>query len=155
MIVRWPGVAERGSKCSDDYVIVEDIFPTFLEMAGVEYIDRVEQHVDGVSFVPLLRGGSGGAADRPIFWHYPNTYDEEPYSVVRSGEWKLIYRHVERSFELYNLDEDIGERANLVDSAPELAGKLASILANHLKDAGAKMPIEKRSGEEVPLPDRV
>ena len=155
LIVRWPGVVERDSVCSDDYVIIEDLFPTFLEMAGIDTLEGVEQTIDGVSFVPLLRGEPNSQKDRPIFWHYPNTYDEEPYSVVRSGTWKLIYRHAEKSLELYNLDDDIGERNDLAKHRPEKVTELVSILSNHLKQSGARMAIDKRSGEEVPLPDQI
>jgi arylsulfatase A-like enzyme len=155
LIVRWPGVVEGASTCSDDYVIIEDLFPTFLEMAGIDTLEGVEQTIDGVSFVPLLQGESHGPKDRPIFWHYPNTYDEEPYSVVRSGFWKLIYRHADGSLELYNLDDDIGERNDMANNRPEKVTELASILSNHLRQSGARMSIEKRSGKEVPFPDAI
>ena len=54
MIVSWPGVTAAGTRC-DSYVMIEDFFPTILEMAGIERWE-VPQTVDGVSFVPLLTG---------------------------------------------------------------------------------------------------
>ena len=53
MIVRWPGVVKPGSKC-DKYLIIEDFYPTILEMAGIRGYKTV-QPIDGVSFMPLLK----------------------------------------------------------------------------------------------------
>ena len=90
LMVRWPGVVEEFSQC-DQYVIIEDIFPTFLEMAGMHEYDQIGGAVDGVSFVPLLKQAEGYPADRSIYWHYPHTYGQTPYSSVRNGDWKLIH----------------------------------------------------------------
>ena len=61
MIVKWPGVTKPGSTCSTP-VISTDFYPTMLEMAGLPA--KPEQHVDGVSMVPLAqanrRGGRAG-----------------------------------------------------------------------------------------------
>ena len=35
MIVSWPGVVAPGSKCND-YLLIEDFYPTILEMAGIK-----------------------------------------------------------------------------------------------------------------------
>lgn len=37
MIVSWPGVVAPGSKCND-YLLIEDFYPTTLEMAGYQKI---------------------------------------------------------------------------------------------------------------------
>jgi arylsulfatase A-like enzyme len=155
LIVRWPGVTTAGSTCDDRYVIVEDIFPTFLAIAGVHEDDPKEEKIDGVSFVPLLTGSADYPQERPIYWHYPNTYDQTPYSSVRMGDWKLIYHHASRTLELYNIKTDISERRDLADSEPERKAQLASVLADHLRDAGAKMTIDKATGKPVPLPDQL
>lgn len=49
MIVSWPGVTRAGSKC-DKYTMIEDFYPTILEMAGVNKYKTVAP-VDGISFV--------------------------------------------------------------------------------------------------------
>ena len=55
------GVVEPKTR-SRQYVMIEDIFPTFLEMAGVTDYKQIGGPIDGVSFVPLLRQQ---AADYP------------------------------------------------------------------------------------------
>src|SRR5690606_22934630 len=54
MIVSWPDRAKPGSRV-DKPVIIEDFFPSILEMAAVENA-AVVQEVDGKSFCRLLRG---------------------------------------------------------------------------------------------------
>ena len=56
LIVKWPGVVKPDTVCNDDYMIIEDIFPTFLEMAGAKKFKQADGAMDGVSFVPLLKG---------------------------------------------------------------------------------------------------
>ena len=53
MIVSWPGVVAPGSKCNN-YLLIEDFYPTILEMAGVKNYQTV-QPLDGISFIPLLK----------------------------------------------------------------------------------------------------
>ncbi len=154
MIVKWPGVTKPGSRNSQ-YLIIEDIFPSFLEMAGVEYAGTESQVIDGVSFVPLLKDLSLQTRDRSIFWHYPNTYHQEPYSSIRKGDWKLIYKYYGQKFELYNLKEDIGEANNLASQQPAKLKELASGLGDFLRSTKAQRPRVYGSKVEIPYPDEV
>jgi len=155
MIVRWPGVVRPGRTCETP-VIIEDFFPTLLEMAGAADA-RTVQTVDGRSFVPLLKESGSFPADRPLFWHFPNNWGPSgpgigASSTVRRGDWKLIYYHSDRSFELFNLAEDIGETKNRAAERPALVKELALILTDHLKSAGAQRPVDKRTGRAVEWP---
>jgi arylsulfatase A-like enzyme len=151
MIVRWPGVTRPGAICRQ-YVMIEDIFPTFLEMAGAK---GPETTIDGVSWVPLLKGESTYPKERPVFWHYPNTYDQPPYSVVRQGDWKLIYHHVTRKLELFDVVHDISETEDRASDQPEILQKLAKILSDYLREVRAPMPTDKATEAPVPYPDAV
>jgi arylsulfatase A-like enzyme len=151
MIVRWPGVVKPGTTCKD-YLIVEDIFPTFLEMAGVTEVEQIGGIIDGISFVPLLKQQPPADPDRPLFWHFPNTYDQPPYSSVRKGDWKLIYQHVTRKLELYNLRDDIGESRNLSADRPEKLRELAQTLTDFLKQSGALLPKDKSTDKVIEYP---
>jgi len=156
MIVKWPGVTQPDSVCKDDYVIIEDVFPTFLEMAGVRDYQQYGGKVDGRSFVPVLKGERGLSRERAIFWHSPHYYrKQEPFSAVRQGGWKLVYHHPDTRLELFNLAEDIGETRNLAQENPEKAKALANMLGDHLREAGGQMPILKKTGKPAPFPDGV
>ncbi len=158
MIVKWPGVTTRGTSC-DRPVIIEDFFPTILEMAGVDGFRQVGGVVDGVSFVPLLKREGGLPADRALYWHYPNHWGPKgpgigPSSAVRQGDWTLIYYHADRRYELFNLANDLGETRNLVNERPAVVERLANQLRQYLIEVDALMPTMKETGQAVPLPGR-
>lgn len=154
LIVYWPGHVAKGSQ-SSQYVMVEDLFPTILEMAGVDYRNRVNQVVDGLSFVPYLRYPELRNESRPLFWHFPHTYDQFPYSTVRKGEWKLIYRHLDQSLELYNIRADLSESNNLAGEEVKKREELAVLLSNHLREVNAGMPLLKKNNSPLPYPDEL
>jgi len=140
MIVRAPGVTRPGSTCTEP-VISTDFYPTMLELAGLPL--RPNQHVDGVSFVPLLKGKE--MTRGPIYWHYPHYGNQggAPAGAVRDGDFKLIEWYEDGRLELYNLRDDIGEANNLAAAMPEKARELQKMLADWRKSAGAQMPTRK------------
>ncbi len=152
MIVRWPGMVAPGSVCRDHYLIIEDIFPTFLQIAGVTDCRQIGDKIDGVSFLPLLKGQPPAVAHRPVFWHFPNTYDQPPYSSIRKGDWKLIYWHADRRLELFNLEQDLGEKQDLAETHPDKARELANLLTEFLREAKAPMPSDKETGKAIEYP---
>lgn len=157
MIVRYPGVVKAGSVV-DTPVSSVDFFPTFCDLAGVQPGD-----VDGVSLMPLLRGGR--LAPRALYWHYPHYSNQggEPGSAIREGDWKLIAFHKDGRRELYNLRRDLSETVNLVEKEPGAARRLAGKLEAWKRQAGAIMPQKNPqadpawpgwslTGEEKPTP---
>ena len=155
MLAKWPGIIPAGS-VSDDYLIIEDFFPSILEIAGISEYQKV-QEVDGRSFVSLLGGQPSPSVDRPLFWHFPNEWGPTgpgigAYSAIRQGDWKLVYFHADQSYELYNIKQDISETSNLVKQFTDIREKLATTLAEHLISVDAQMPIYRETGQKVPLP---
>ena len=152
MLARWPGVSPAGAVC-ERVVHVDDLFPTVLELAGVPR-ELVKGPLDGMSFVPLLRHPAAPAPETPrsIFWHYPNTYDQPPYTAMRRGAWKLIYHHVDRRLELFDLVADLGETTDLAADEPERVRELASLMSEHLRETDAVMTVDKATEQPVELP---
>jgi len=158
MIVSWPGITTAKS-ATDRYLIIEDFFPTILEMAKVKNYQTVQQ-VDGQSFVPILKNAPGLKNERPLFWHVPNNWGPTgpgigAASTIRKGDWKLIYYHSDQSFELFNITEDIGEATNLEIEKPEIKKQLATELGKYLRSHDAQMPTFKETGLQVPWPDEI
>lgn len=154
MLVKWPDVVEKEST-STHQVIIEDFYPTILEMVGIDSLETV-QKVDGQSFVLVLKGETYDGV-RPLFWHYPNDWGIPgpgigAASAIRKGDWKLIYYHLDQSMELFNLKADIGEIKNLANTNTEKLKELATTLTNYLKSVNAQMPSDKLTGEQVPYP---
>ncbi len=135
--IKAPGVAKPGSTCNVP-VIGTDFYPTILELAGLPL--NPEQHKDGVSLVPLLKGGKIPARD--LFWHYPHYGNQggEPSSIIRSGDWKLIHYWEDGRDELYNVVTDIGEQHDVLKDHPEIAAALRKKLDRWLVEVGAKFP---------------
>ncbi len=159
MIVKWPGVASPGS-VTEQPVIIEDYFPTLLEMAGVKN-PNVVQPIDGKTFVPILKGNNNVYPDRILTWHYPNKwkkkdlYDIDYLSAIRQGDWKLVYRMFTKKLELYNLKNDIGEQHDLAAQYPDKVKKLAVLLGEQFRSWDALMPVYKKNGQMVPWPDKL
>lgn len=151
MIVKWPGVAKPASVCREP-LLIEDYFPTILEMAGADWRGKTAQTVDGVSFTPLLKGNGKSPADRALVWHYPHNNGQTPFSAVRQGPWKLIYHHADRRTELFNIDTDLSEKENLAERQPAKTRELAELLTNRLRSMSAQMPVDRKTGKPIPLP---
>jgi len=150
LIVRWPGVTMPNTTC-DTPVIGIDFFPTLLEIAGVKKPSG--QVLDGVSLVPLLKGGKHLNREA-IFWHFPAYlqgkadgardpyFRTRPAGAVRKGNWKLIEYFEDSELELYNLKEDIGEKNNLSKKRPQKAKELHQLLVDWRKVVHAPVPTE-------------
>lgn len=158
MLVEWPAVADSNTHCTEP-VIIQDLFPTILEMASVGWV-RTVQKVEGQSLVPLLRGNATLKRKRPLVWHFPNMWDAEgdgiaPYSAIRQGDWKLIYYYDTRRTMLFNLQEDIFE---VVDHGtnPRVWKRretLAHRLTRELKRVDAQVPRVRATGRWCRWPD--
>ncbi|MCH8215627.1 MAG: sulfatase [Planctomycetes bacterium] len=138
-IVHWPGVVQPKT-LSHEPVISVDILPTILQATQV---NAGSQAIDGVSLMEHVRSGGTTALDRDaIYWHFPHyRHSPGPYSIIRSGDWKLIH-YYEGIDELYNLKEDLAETKNLAQDLPEKVQELRAKLTRHLKAVGAKLPRE-------------
>jgi len=158
MIVKWPKVSQANSVC-DDYLIIEDFFPTILEMAEIKDYKTV-QTVDGESFVHLIKQDTNSIAHNDLIWHFPNKWGANgpgigTYSSIRSGDWKLIYYYKDQHFELYNIINDIGEKENLTNMNIKKTKELAVKLSDYLRRVEAQRPTIKKTNELVPWPDEV
>lgn len=138
MIIQWPGVTRPGSTCSVP-VISTDFYPTILEMADLPL--RPEQHKDGVSLVPLLRGGNT-LPRKALYWHYPHYSNQggTPTGAVRAGKWKLIEFFEDGHVELYDLARDLPEAHDLSAAFPDKAAELRRLLHAWREEVGALMP---------------
>lgn len=138
LIVCWPGVTPPCTECGVP-VTSPDFYPTFLEAAGLPPMP--DQHVDGISIAPLLKGGEHLERDA-IFWHYPHYGNQggTPGSSVRMGDYKLIEFFEDGRIELYNLCEDPGEQHNLAAENPNLAADLHTRLKDWRERVEAKIP---------------
>ncbi len=134
--IHWPGVT-NGQTCGVP-VTGTDFFPTILEIAGLPLMPN--HHLDGMSLVPLLKGGS--IEPRSLFWHYPHYGNQggEPSSIIRNREWKLIHYFEDGRNELYNLTNDPGEKHDIAALYPDITAKLYALLVDWQLSIDAAKP---------------
>lgn len=140
-IIRWPGVTKAGTTI-DTPITSVDLFPTIASITGTRIPSGVQ--IDGQNLTGVIQGTS--TLDRSLYWHFPHYRHRggaDPYSIIRNGDWKLIYYYDPMKIELYNLADDIGEQHNLVEDRPEITARLLRSLKEHLEETGAKKPIAK------------
>ena len=157
MIVTWPGKVQGGSVC-DKYLMIEDFYPSILEMAGADRSGYAGQEIDGRSFVPLLLGTGDPSRNRALVWNYPNVWGNDGPGIslncsIRKGDWKLVYYYETGRKELFRVPRDIGEKHDLSGKRPFVVRRLSRELGRYLRSAGADRPSFKDTGNPCPWPD--
>jgi arylsulfatase A-like enzyme len=144
-IVSWPNVTKANTR-SDALVQSEDFYPTLLD--GLQITPEFQQHFDGVSLLPVLRGDTNqGRAVFQYFPHSPPVPQWLPPSVsVHRDEWKLIRvfhagEHGHHRYHLFNLKDDLGEERNMASDRPELVRELDALIDQFLLDTHAVVPL--------------
>ncbi|MBC9889929.1 MAG: sulfatase-like hydrolase/transferase [Opitutae bacterium] len=141
-IASWPGKIRKGSR-SDEVICTTDFLATAAEILGVELSDDSAE--DSYSFLPVLIGENYSKPLREATVHHSSS----GRFAIRRGDWKLIlwpgsggwaFPSTEEEmkgllrFQLYNLDQDPGERNNLVSQYPERAEELKALLTKYVKE---------------------
>ena len=109
LIFSHPGRVAEGAVTSA-MASAYDFMPTLLEYLGLPAVD--DDTLPGRSFLPVLEGRSNECRDEVVI------YDEYgPVRMIRTREWKYVYRHPDGPNELYDLVNDPGERENRVEEA--------------------------------------
>lgn len=134
LIVRWPA-AIAGGRVVHDPVISTDLVPTLVDLCGLE----PPETCDGTSLAGLVLRNEP-LAPRALFWHQPHYSNQggRPAGAVREGQWKLIEHYEDSRIELYNLEQDPGEAADMSAAEPETAERLRRLLHTWLVALGAQ-----------------
>ncbi len=140
MIASMPGKVASG-KVSDEPVSGMDFYPTICTVMGLTPADPSK--VDGEDLSPLIFEGKS-LGDRNLFWDFPcysgyGGAQSTPRMVLRRNNWKIHFNFEENNYELYNLNDDIGETKNLVEAEPEVFAKMRK----HLNDTCERFGAEK------------
>lgn len=156
-IIRWPGRIEPG-QVSDTPVSGVDVLPTLSAIVGAPL--PADRPIDGASFLPLLEG-KPIERRQPLYWHF-NHASSAPKVAMRVGDWKLLAKVTgpdlgpgsdlvesemeaiktaePKSFELYNLRDDIGETNDLASSEPERLQQMSEQLRSIYNEVQAESP---------------
>ena len=116
LILSWPGQLEAGQ--SDALTEHVDLFPTFMDLLGLETPDSVQ----GRSLAPVLRGEM--ASNRDLV----HSEVRRGIAMQFDGRWKFIHNGDGAEHELYDLQEDPREITNLAMN-PEYSEKVEELAA--------------------------
>ena len=119
-IVRWPGRIPAG-QVVHDVANAMDLYPTIANWCGVDVPG--DRTLDGRNLGPLLNGGDG-PCERPFFYILGGNIE-----AVRVGRWKLhVRKWNDERVRLYDLNTDVGERADVVDKHPDVVTRLLDVI---------------------------
>ena len=138
-IARWPAVTPAGAVC-DQSTVLGDLMATCADIVGM--CPEEGEGEDSISMLPLLQGD----IDKPVR-SFAVHHSCNGRFAIRKGGWVYIdsptggdneepewfmqqrgYRPHNLPGELFNLDDDLGERLNLYAERPEIVEELAALL---------------------------
>ena len=158
-IMRWPGKIPAGHVCREPAMTI-DVFPTIARLIDTP----LPQHkIDGLDIWPLIAGAPGAKSPHEALFFYYHSNDLE---AMRSGRWKLVFPHTYRSLtgtpgrdgtpngythpkcglELYDLENDISEKHNVIDQHPQVVARMQKLAERMRDDLGDSLT--KREGKK-------
>jgi tetratricopeptide (TPR) repeat protein len=130
LIIAGPGIVSRATA---DQVRIVDIMPTVLEAAGI----AIPAAVQGTSLLPAARAERLDLLALSETWYPRYHYGWSELTAVRDGRYKFI---AAPRRELYDLQNDPGERTNLAASNPQRAAALEGALREFTKATSGSSP---------------
>jgi arylsulfatase A len=121
-VVRWPGEVQAGTVCGQ-LVHQADLLATVAEILSTKVPEDAGE--DSFSLLPLLQG-----KDQPVREHAVSCASSG-IPGLRHGPWKLILARdpkAQTEVQLYNLDNDLGEKTNLAAQKLELVTEMRALM---------------------------
>lgn len=153
-IARWTGTIPAGIEDSTSVMSAIDVSPTICRFAGVS----VEGDLDGLDRGDVLLGKASLRA-KPVFWQYGHPHailkggkpeHQSPTFAMRDGRWKFMVNPDGSEAQLYDLEADEGESANLLSKQLERAAAMAGQISAWADDLGFAFDCEAPLAAPVP-----
>lgn len=142
--LRWPGGGLGKPRDIDGVTHVQDVLPTLIDLCGL--VPARPPKFDGISLAPVFKGHvQTPPKDRMVVINYsrmPFGFEfagpDSPSVMYREGagvmwgRWRLL-----EDKELYNLENDPGQKVNVIDRHPKVAARMSAFLDawwNEVKD---------------------
>lgn len=124
LIARWPAVIKKPG-ITGHVSASWDLLPTFADLLKAGTI----QGTDGLSMLPLMKGGKGQAAHAYLYWEF---HEENGRQAVRMGNWKGVRQQLIKQpdgpIELYDIKNDLAESIDLSAKHPEIVAQIDRIM---------------------------
>ncbi|MBW8039790.1 MAG: sulfatase-like hydrolase/transferase [Planctomycetes bacterium] len=123
--VRVPGLLEwpariKGGRVTDIPCCTSDYFPTVLDALGIK-IKGQPKPIDGVSLLPLIKGKM---EKRPV----PIAFESGSQVSLTDNRYKIYSRNNGKTYMLFDLIEDPGEKKNLAGEKPDIVQSMKATL---------------------------
>jgi arylsulfatase A len=166
-IMRWPGKIPPVLECREPAMTI-DLLPTVARLIGAKLPDHT---IDGKDIWPLISGEPGAKSPHEAYWFY---FGNNQLQALRSGKWKIYFPHTYRTLagrpggtdgvpvkysqaqsglELYDLETDRSETANVAADHPEVVKRLQKLAEQPRRELGDTLT--KRAGRDGRAPGRV
>ena len=139
MVMQWGGNLE-GGRTVDQIAGAIDLFPTLIEMAGIEFLP--EKDLDGVSLKPLIMGENLNWEERLIFSHWGGM------TSVRSQRFRF-----DNEGRLFDMQQDPGQSADISGENPEISSRLEAARKDWEADVLSELPGEDKRPFTIGHPD--
>ncbi len=125
LIIAGPGIEQN--VCSSPVSLI-DLYPTVLELGGVQSSDEIDVPVNGVSLIDSAKGTTTG---RSVLSEYHDYGAKTGMFMLRKGSWKLVV-YPGYNPQLFNLDKDPDETQDLahIPDYSSVLGELNKELEN-------------------------
>ena len=144
LIIKGPGF--QAGKKIDELVSLIDFAPTIIKCAGIE----IPEHMMGRALHELVEGTADNWQNEVLI----HISESQVGRAIRTKKWKYSVRAPQKFFRsrshskiyeedfLYDLENDIHERNNLVDHPDyeEVRNELAEILKQKMEESGEEIP---------------
>ena len=137
LVARWPAVIKHHGAITHEPGHIIDLMATCVDVAGATYPTEHDGHaitpLEGKNLRPILEGRTrtGAAAHQALFWEH------EGNRAVRQGQWKLVLKHPDTAWELYDLAADRTELHNLAAQYPDRVAAMADLYDGWATRVGA------------------
>ena len=108
-----------------------DLFPTVLDIVGIDPQESLRKRIEGKSLVPFLHGDGCKPYEYVITEKDMRSSGRLLFSF-RTEEWKFIFDGATKGRELYRLSDDPNEMQNVVEAFPDVAGTFEGLLRQRL-----------------------
>jgi arylsulfatase A len=140
-IVRWPGKCDTAAT-SPQLICLSDLMATVADLLGQPLPASAGE--DSFSFLPALKTGVAAARDQLVSHSVNGSF------AVRKGPWKLLLvpdsggwsaprpgtikdKNV-LPIQLYNLEDDLGEKTNLAKQQPQKVSELLNLMRQFVEN---------------------
>jgi arylsulfatase A-like enzyme len=134
-IARWTGHVKPNAT-TDFVTAFWDFLPTAADLAGAT--DKLPKNLDGQSILPTLLGKPQLPHEYLYFEFHEKGFDQ----ALRIGDWKAVRHGTQKSIELYNLKDDLGETKDVAADHPDVVAKAKELFQTARTD-NPKFPVDE------------